>query len=266
MSDTLDQDDYPKLVGTYVDRENHECDKKWGSTQACEICEPPPSMRNRERNSTTLKMCGWCPYLKGGHGRYNYTVEGSCLLVARSKRTLYWDTRCIIKDASLHELEVLQTEHRNGISVMEKQIEDSTDYIGVLKSLEWKAEYRPHLPEDRPYDFFYDNEQIMVFYEGLWYPGRVRIGPYHQSGVVNFVLEGAGPSDEEVSDPNFPIKYLSRGVATPTVMHLDDWRFFCSNPDVYDRWCNRAYYSWRNDETVTIPPINEESAFSEVEV
>lgn len=198
---------------------------------------------NRERNSTTLKQCGWCEFASGMH-RYNYCIEGKCHLDKSYSKDVHWDTPCKFSNASKYEIKSIIDSHKYEIDSCKGQIKSHENYIKKLLTLKKTAVKRPALPDDRETEHFKLGVGVAVYFDDKWHFGKVVSGYRTYDGCVSYDLD------------DYPKKGIGCGNAVPIVMLKSEYDWFKENPKEYLIWCDKAYKESYNGNKLDVAPIN----------
>lgn len=199
--------------------------------------EPPEELKYKERNSTTLKQCGWCEHASGTH-RHDYCIDGECYLIPDTK--VYWSKDCVIKEALTHEIKSLVESHKQTIECAKRKIARYENLIEILGSFETID--CPPLPKDRSFDHFSVGDLVMAFYpkEDIWEEGIVCEGRGHYDGCVSFTTVDA-------------TRWC--GVNQPTILLKEEFDFFRANPKVFEIWEKKSCHKPYNGDIIKFPPV-----------
>jgi hypothetical protein len=153
-----------------------------------------------------------------------------------------WDDTCFFKDASKEDIKAIIKNHEYTIKSAESIIKLQNECIEILNGLIESAKSMPPQPDDRVYNHFNINDEVMVFFEDSWHHGFVCNGYRHHDGCVSYILDGR---------PGTP----GCGVSVPVVLLKTEYDFFKENPEDYKTWCSKAYNKSFNGVTLDVAPI-----------
>ena len=201
---------------------------------------------NRKHDATTFNFCGWCKYVGGGSCRYNYHITTSCSIknaAGMEDEEHPFNTPCFLKEAP----DKVFDEIRKGLTrERERLIEDkrkTDEKIGLLLTLEKRAEKKPAMPGHRPHDWFNVDDPV-VCYVGKWKECIVRdnfatakvINGYrHHDGYVSVCYEERVHTGEYLEGHGG-----GYGMSRPEVMHAWEFEYLLGHPDFASLWSKKG--------------------------
>lgn len=186
---------------------------------------------NRKRGDTTLKQCGWCEYAEGGSARYNCLLWTSCGLIPTYEeynKDLHWDTECIVMKLGKFDFNRLVENKEYKIEEAKNTIERAKEKIKTLKGLIQKE--IPCLPNNRPADYFNNNDIVYVFYKNKWARGIIVSGYRSHDGCVSYILD-----DYSESQPKNKGAW-GCGISVPIVIKQWEYDYFKDNLKAFKIW------------------------------
>lgn len=201
---------------------------------------------NREHGATTFNVCGWCKYAGGGSCRYNYHISTSCGIVndaGMKDEDRKFNTPCVFKTANDSFFDQI----RNGLEGTRRRLIEEkrqTDRkIKLLLTLEKRAEKKPAMPNNRPYDWFNVNDPVMCFI-GKW---QERIVPdqFATAKVINGYRHHDGCVSVSYDKRVHSGDYLEGhgggyGMSRPEVMHVWEFEYLLAHPDFASLWSKKG--------------------------
>ena len=213
--------------------------------------EPPVELRHKEKDSTTLKQCGWCKFTGSGSFRHSYMISGSCNLAHYAGGGVHsdvkWDTPCIFTEASRADISAMIDGHQREIKSSEDSIQRHGEHIAELTVLQKNANDRPTLPQDRSHDHFDAGDPVVVFCEGKWRSGTVEPGYRHHDGCVSYRMDGFGPQDSG---------FWGCGTSRPEALLAKEAEWFANNQDQFVIWLDLARGRLSNVAQLSAPIVS----------
>jgi hypothetical protein len=201
-----------------------------------------PASINREGGKTTFNVCGWCKHASCGSCRYNYYISTSCGIKTKAglnDEERYFNTPCFLIRADSRTLD----EIRDGLQCEKEKLiaqkRDTDSKIRLLFALEKRAEKKPALPNQRPYDWFNINDPVVCFIgnweerlvEADFATAKVINGYRHHDGCVSICF------DVKVHDKEYLDGYGNGyGMSRPEIMHVWEFEYLLDHPEFASVW------------------------------
>lgn len=189
-------------------------------------------------------------------GQIKYTQEMIDLLKGKTGKDLVeqqpewsaktqrrFNTLCFLSNLDAKDVEFfLKALEGQKAKLIEKKKKVDID-IKLLLGLERRAEEKPALPSERPYDWFDLNDKVVCFignwkeriYQDVWATGKVIDGYRHQDGCVSVNY------DEKIHNgPYLEGHGVGYGMARPEVMLLWEYHYLRQHPDFAKLWVQTA--------------------------
>lgn len=157
--------------------------------------------QDRERNTTTFNMCGWCKHSGGGSFRYNYAIRTTCSLLGNLSPETRFNTPCLLQSKTADEIRTHVQHLENEAIDLFARREKIFDGINLLTYLKDGAPEKPYLICLRPDNYFNIGDEVMVYIgqsveskvgyrskvkNGVWVPAIVVVGDHEHDGIVNY--------------------------------------------------------------------------------
>lgn len=192
---------------------------------------------NRRQGDTTFEQCGWCAHADCGSVRYDCHIETKCALLGRWSEKVYWNTPCKIKGLGKSDLASLVEGRRREAAEARWSADQADERAATLLGLAATADDSPVLPHNRGAKHFNLGDTVLHYRDDLntWRRGTVVDGYRHHDGCVSFC------SDRETREPG---EARHCGYAVPTIMRLDEARYFAAHPAKLRDWLDRSDRSY----------------------
>lgn len=160
--------------------------------------------KNRQRDTTTFNICGWCKHTSGGSGRYSYMITTHCGLLGgyNAVEETKFNTPCLLQKMKAEQITAQ-------VDRIKKEVEDALarrekvrDGIKILQSLKKGQPEKPYLTSLRPHDQFNVGDAAMAYIgqwgadnqhkrlaDGKWVPVIIVFGYRHHDGCVSAQAE-----------------------------------------------------------------------------
>lgn len=176
----------------------------------------------RESDTTTFNVCGWCHYVEGGCGRCHYHSGGDCGLLPESLREdlglFAFNTPCYLRTHPTIIPDCREKQEAELLRIKERK-EKTENTIRLLDEAIATAEWRPMLPDYRPFDWVSSGDEIVFLDDDKLMSGEVT--KYEFEHIV--FKDGLG-------------QFRNCMLYTPLLVRKDEWEFLKRNSEFLDFW------------------------------
>jgi hypothetical protein len=217
-----------------------------------------PSDREREANSTTFNVCGWCKYAMGT-GRFNYTISGDCMImrnVGVKRPEKYFYTKCEFHQMSVEAIQGFVNLYIDKIAELQSDLATFKAVVAHAKLIAEETTKRPYLLSLRPYDQFNIGNKAICYIgdvkqradgpklitDKLFITGKVIDGYRHHDGCVSM------RADEPWHDGDYlEGRGTGWGWGRADFMLKSEYDYLISHPDFLKLWLD-SIYEYRSEK------------------
>ena len=196
----------------------------------------------RESDTTTLNICGWCKHASGGLARYSFYIKTQCSFEKDAEMGTYgdrvFDSPCFIQTTDDRGLTLLRISIAGKLDELRVERHAIGKKLRTLLSLLRETEDKPALPSHRPHDWFNVDDPV-VCYVGGWpddakskkltsaelVTARVIDGYRHHDGCVSVRYNDRVHSDDYLDGHGG-----GYGNGRPEIMHPWELDYLRANP------------------------------------